>query len=248
MPVFMTMEIWWSGFTMSAMKTLLLVAFNYAILLVLQHFSGLHPRKTQAAQMRAALVAYGLGLVTSSLVLIGLGIANTDTALRDYVGKVVLLAVPVSLGASVAMSEFGQDHHVTERRKESAGYFGSLGMAAGGAMLFGFGLASTDEPMIIGLKLPWHHALVLVLASLLIVHLIVYSVGFKKHERDDRAWWRKLLKEGVGAYAVSLLVAAYLLWTFGRIDGDTGFVASVYQTIALAFVTSLGAAAGELLI
>lgn len=248
MPVFMTMEIWWSGFTVSAAKTLLLLAFNYAILLVLQHFSGLHPRKTKAGQMRAALVAYGLGLITASLLLVGLGITNTDTALRDYVGKVVLLAVPVSLGASVAMSEFGQDHHVVERRKEGAGYFGSLGMAAGGAMLFGFGLASTDEPMIIGLKLPWHHALILVSASLLIVHLIVYSVGFKEHERDGRAWWRKLLKEGVGTYAVSLLVAAYLLWTFGRIDGATGFVASVYQTIALAFATSLGAAAGELLI
>ena len=115
-------------------------------------------------------------------------------------------------------------------------------------MLFGFSVAPTDEPMIIGLKLPWHHALVLLLASLVQVHLIVYAVGFRKHERDDRAWWHKLLKEGVGAYAVALLVSAYLLWTFGRISGETGLVACVYQTVTLGFVTSLGAAAGELLI
>jgi uncharacterized membrane protein len=115
-------------------------------------------------------------------------------------------------------------------------------------MLFGFGLAPTDEPMMIGLRLPWHHALALVAASLFQVHAIVYAVGFKQHERDERAWWRKLLREGIGAYAVALIVAAYLLWTFGRIDAHTGLVACVYQTVTLGFITSLGAAAGELLI
>lgn len=248
MPVFMTMEVWLGGFTVPPVKLLLLIAFNYGVLLVLQHYSGLHHRKTRGGQIRAALVAYGLGLITAALALLALGVVNTDTALRDFVGKIALLAVAVSVGASVAMSEFGQESSVTERRKEAASYLGTLGMAAGGAMIFGFSVAPTDEPMILGLKLPWHHALALVTASLLQVYLIVYSVGFKRHERDDRAWWRKLLKEGIGAYAVALFVSAYLLWTFGRIDAETGLVASVYQTVTLGFVTSLGAAAGELLL
>jgi putative integral membrane protein (TIGR02587 family) len=248
MPVFMTMEVWWGGFTLPPLRLLGLVVFNYCVLLVLQHYSGLHPRKTRAGQVRAALVAYGLGLVAGSLVMFMLGVTNLHTALRDFVGKIVLLAVPVSIGASVAMSEFGAEHKTVERRKESASYFGTLGMAAGGAMLFGFGLAPTDEPMIIGLRLPWHHAIALLAASLFQVHAIVYAVGFRQHERDDRAWWRKLLKEGIGAYAVALLVAGYLLWTFGRIDTDTGLVACVYQMVTLGFITSLGAAAGELLI
>ena len=101
--------------------------------------------------MRAALVAYGLGLIAGSLVMFMLGVTDLHTALRDFVGKIVLLAVPVSVGASVAMSEFGHEHETVERRKEGATYFGALGMAAGGAMLFGFGLAPTDEPMMIGL-------------------------------------------------------------------------------------------------
>lgn len=248
MPVFMTMEVWWGGFVLSPLKLSGLIVFNYGVLLVLQHYSGLHPRKTRGGQMRAALVAYGLGLVVGSLVMFMLGVADLHIALRDFVGKIVLLAVPVSVGASVAMSEFGHEHETVERRKEGATYFGALGMAAGGAMLFGFGLAPTDEPMMIGLQLPWHHALALVAVSLFQVHAIVYAVGFKQHERDDRAWWRKLLREGIGAYAVALLVAAYLLWTFGRIDTHTGLVACVYQTVTLGFITSLGAAAGELLI
>ena len=248
LPAFMTMEIWSGGFTIPPLKLLLLIVFNYCVLLVLQHFSGLHHRKTRAGQARAALVAYGLGLVASALGLLGLGVINTHTAPRDFVGKIVLIAVAVSVGASIAMSEFGEESDVAQRRKKAASYLGALGMAAGGAMVFGFTVAPTDEPMILGLKLPWHHALALLIASLLQVHLIVYSVGFKRHERDDRAWWRKLLREGVGAYAVALLVAAYLLWTFGRIDSNTGLVACVYQTVTLGFVTSLGAAAGELLI
>ena len=248
MPSFMTMEIWWGGFTLAAGKLLGLIAFNYGVLLILQHYSGLHPRKTRGGQLRAALVAYGLGLAAASLVLVMLGITNLHTAPRDFVGKIVLLAVPVSVGASVAMSEFGQEHPVAKRRRERASYLGTLGMAAGGAMLFGFGVAPTDEPMIIGLKLPWHHALALVAVSLVQVHAIVYAVGFRQQERDDRNAVQKLLKEGVGAYAVALVVAGYLLWTFDRIDASTGLAPCVYQAVALGFVTSLGAAAGELLI
>jgi putative integral membrane protein (TIGR02587 family) len=248
MPSFMTMEIWWGGFTLAAGKLLGLIVFNYGVLLILQHYSGLHPRKTRGGQLRAALVAYGVGLVAASLVLVMLGITNLHTAPRDFVGKIVLLAVPVSVGASVAMSEFGQEHPVAKRRREAASYLGTLGMAAGGAMLFGFGVAPTEEPMIIGLKLPWHHALALVAVSLVQVHAIVYAVGFRQQERDDRNAVQKLLKEGVGAYAVALVVAGYLLWTFDRIDASTGLVPCVYQVVALGFVTSLGAAAGELLI
>ncbi|MFL5563434.1 MAG: TIGR02587 family membrane protein [Gemmatimonadaceae bacterium] len=248
MPSFMTMEIWWGGFTLGAARVLGLLLFNYGVLLVLQHYSGLHPRKTRGGQIRAALVAYALGLVAAALVLVMLGITNWQTAPRDFIGKIALLAVPVSIGASVAMSEFGQEHPVTRQRREAASHLGTLGMAAAGAMLFGFGVAPTDEPMIIGLKLPWHHALALVVVSLVQVHAIVYSVGFRKSERDERGALQKMLREGVGAYATALVVAAYLLWTFGRIDGDTGFITCVYQTVALGFVTSLGAAAGELLL
>src|SRR5688572_5125299 len=124
-----------------------------------------------------------------------------------------------------------------------------MGMALAGAMLFGFSVAATEEPMMVGIQLTWVHAVVLALGSLLQVHVIVYAVEFKQRERGPggRRWWQLLLKEGVGAYILSLVVAAYLLWTFGRLDGGTGLAASVHMVLTLGFVTSLGAAAGELL-
>ena len=50
------------------------------------------------------------------------------------------------------------------------------------------------------------------------------------------------------SYASAALVALFLLWVFGRIGPDTGLLAALQMTIALAFVTSIGSAAGRLII
>jgi putative integral membrane protein (TIGR02587 family) len=244
------MEMWWGGFSIPPARLAVLVVVGYGVLLVLQHYSGLHPRKTAGGQLRAAIVAYGIGVVVTALTLLALNVVRTQTALHDLVGKLVLEALPVGIGASVAMSAFGHEHHVTERRKEGENYWGAMAMALAGAMFFGFSVAPTQEPMMIGMQLTWMHALALVLASLLQVHAVVYAVEFRRRERRSggRRWWQLLLKEGVGAYAVALLVAAYLLWTFGRIGPHVGVAPSVDMIIVLGFATSLGAAAGELLI
>src|SRR3954467_15526792 len=58
-----TMEMWWAGFSIPPGRVILLMVLNFGILLILQHFSGLHPRKTVASQTRAAVVAYGIGVL-----------------------------------------------------------------------------------------------------------------------------------------------------------------------------------------
>src|SRR5688500_3668994 len=76
MPTLMTMEMWWGGFSIPSILILLLVVVNFGVLLVLQHFSGLHPRKTPAAQLRAAIVAYAIGFVVSAIILLEIGRAH----------------------------------------------------------------------------------------------------------------------------------------------------------------------------
>ncbi|HVE79196.1 MAG TPA: TIGR02587 family membrane protein [Gemmatimonadaceae bacterium] len=249
LPLLLTMEVWWGGFIIPAWRLLLLATLHYGVLLILQHYSGLHPSKTVAAQARAALVAYGIGIVVAAATLLALAVIRPGIAPRDLVGKLILEAIPVSIGSSVAMSEFGAEHEVVERRKEEESYWGMVGMALAGAMLLGFAVGVTEEPMMIGMHLTWVHATALVILSVLQVHLIVYAVEFRRHSRrGDRRWWQRLLKEGVSTYAVSLLVSAYVLWTFGRLGPDTGLVATVDEIITLGFAASLGAAAAELLI
>lgn len=249
-PAMLTMELWWEGFFVPAWRLVLLLAVNFGVLLILQHYSGLTHKKTTPAQIRAAVVAYGIGIVTSLVTLFALGVLHGDLRLRELVGKLLLQSVPVSIGASVAMSEFGEDHREVEQRRARAGYWGALGMALAGAMLFGFSISGTEEPLLIAEQLTFPRAILLMLLSLLQVHAIVYAVDFKEASASagSRAHKLAVLREGISTYALSLLVGVFLLWTFRTIDSNTGIVSAAYAIIAIGFVTSLGAAAAELLI
>jgi putative integral membrane protein (TIGR02587 family) len=246
-----TMEMWWAAYYVPAGRIILLMVVNMGILLVLQHYSGLHHRKTPGAQVRAAIVAYGIGIVVATLALYALRVLHLDSPFQTVIATIALESVPLSVGASVAMSEFGNDHEHVEQRKEEAGYFGSLGMGLGGAMVFGFAVGTTEEPMQLGLETHAVHAIALIVASLLIVHMIVHAVEFKKREGEKtskRRWWSLILRDGISTYVMAFLMALYQLWTFGYIDGSTGLIHGLHMTVVLSVLTSIGAAAGELLI
>lgn len=144
----------------------------------------------------------------------------------------------MSIGASVAMSQFGAESAVAERRKEGESFWGALAMALAGAVFFGFSVAATEEPLMIALRITSWHAIVIVLMPIGIVHLVVYAVEFRDRDsRSGRAWWQHLVKEGVSSYVVALGVAALLLWTFGRIGPDVGLIATVDMIVTLSFAT-----------
>jgi putative integral membrane protein (TIGR02587 family) len=249
-PVLMTMEAWWEGFAVPAWRLMLLYLVNYGILLILQHYSGLSHRKTWMSQASAAFVAYGIGVVTSAIMLLALGVLRGDLYVRDLVGKLVIQSVPVSIGASVAMSEFGEAHRTAEKRRQQAGMWGNIGMGIAGAALFGFGVSTVEEPTLIASRLHWWHAMLLVLVSLTQIYAIDYAVDFKQ-EHDDAGTpehRNRVLRETVLTYVAALGIAAYYLWTFGTITPSLGLSASVFTIVTTGFVTSLGAAAAELLI
>src|SRR5688572_30142857 len=250
MPTLMTMEMWWGGFYIPRGKILLLLAVNFGVLLVLQHFSGLHPRKTTGGQIRAAIAAYGIGIVISALMLLVIGVLRGDTTTNDIIGKIALQTVPVSLGASIAASEFGAGHEEAERRAEEPLLLPSVGIGIAGAMIFGFTVGSTEEPMIIGEQITWVHAVALVVISVALVLGISYGVGRHKLGVDplSRDWLGFYVREALVTYVAALLVAAFLLWTFGRIGPDVALAQTVHMMLALGLVTALGATTAELLI
>ena len=247
-PVLLTMEVWWEGFFVPAWRILVFYVFNFGVLLILQHYSGLHHRKTTASQVRAAIVAYGLGIFASAIILALLHVLRADSNFRDVAGKLMIESVPVSIGASVAISEFGDDEDLPQHRRERVGYFGSLGMAIAGAALFGFGLSAAEEPLMIANQLDWIHGVLIMLVSLLQVCAIVYSVGGRGDESSEKETLPKVLGQSVSTYAVALLVGAFYLWTFGTLNEHLSFTASTYVIIAIGFATSFGAAAAEALL
>jgi putative integral membrane protein (TIGR02587 family) len=250
LPALMTMEIWWEGFFVPAWRLLLLYAVSFGVLLVLQHYSGLTHKKTHVAQLRAAVVALGIGIAIAFVALFSIGVLHGDLRLRDLAGKLLLQSIPVSIGASVAMSQFGDAHRHTEERRSRAGYWGTLGMGLAGAMLFGFGISGTEEPLLIADQLTWPRAIALMLLSVAQVHAVVYAVESKQRPRGARKneYTLKILRESVSTYALSLGVGAYLLWTFGTLTPGLALVPAIYAIVTIGFVTSLGAAAADVLI
>ncbi|HEX7022312.1 MAG TPA: TIGR02587 family membrane protein [Trueperaceae bacterium] len=248
-PMLMTSEMWIAGFAMPPWRLLQFFLINYLILLMLEYYTGFQDEGDWWVVAQDAVVAYGIGIVVAALLLLAFDLIHPGLSLRETVGIIALEAIPVSIGAVIAISLLGQQREQgSERRKREAGFWGQQAIALGGAVVFGFNVAPTMEPVIVGYSMtPWHTMAVLLL-SLVQMHAIVYGLEFRGSYRqpEETPWYQVFLEKGTISYAASLLVAAYLLWTFGRIGVGMAAAPAVHLIVALGYVTSLGAAAGKL--
>ena len=225
------------------------VVVGLGILLILEYYSGFrhYAQVNLFEEARDAAVAYGIGLAVAALALWILRLLTPGMPVQEVVGKIVLQAIPIGMGASVAISELGEENSQAQRRRREAGFWGTQAVALAGGLLFGFNIAPTVEPMLLGTKMMWWSALLVLGFSLVQVHALVYFVEFKNNARGQRSAQRLLLSSAT-TYVVALLLSGYLLWTFDRIGPDTGIIATVHMVIALGFATSLGAAAAKIIL
>jgi putative integral membrane protein (TIGR02587 family) len=98
------------------------------------------------------------------------------------------------------------------------------------------------------LMAPWQ-SLLLILLSILLLHALVYGVGFAggsaRPEGKDRL--SQFFRFSIVGYGIALLVSLYVLWTFGRSDG--GELVQLSMTVAvLAFPAAIGAAVARLVV
>lgn len=252
MPLLATMEMWWLGFYMPPGKMLLFLVLNFGVLLILEYYSGFRRYRhiDLFEEARDAVSSYGIGFFVAAVVLWVFRLIRPEMHLQEVIGKIVLQSIPVSIGASVAVSQLGREDPPAARRKEDAGFWGTQAMALAGALFFGFNIAPTVEPMLLGLQMHWWNGLALLFFTVAQVHGVVYYVDFRGSfgSTADALWSPRLWSGSLTTCLLSLLVAAYLLWTFGRIGLSTGLAPALHMTIALGFVTSLGAAAGKLIL
>ena len=245
LPLLMTMEMWWLGFYLDRVKLLLFMVLMIPVVVALDYFSGFEETASWREDLMDGMIAYGVGLVASLVILLLFGIVDLGQPLREVVGKVAIQSVPASFGAVLANSQLaGNGDGAEQRRKEDAGYAGQLFIMAAGAVFLAFNVAPTEEMILISfIMTPWH-GLALVLASLAMVHGFVYSSGFRGTPGAPRGTsaWSLFLRFSVVGYAAALLVSACVLWTFGRYDSGA-FGAHVMEAIVLGFPAALGAAA-----
>jgi len=258
-PMLMTMELWFLGFSMPRERLLLLLLVNIPLLVLLAHRIGFERTSTLREAVRDATIAYGLGIVTSAAVLALLGILTLDMPANEWLGKVALQSVPASIGAMLGRSQLGgrnddyneegEEDDVEKDDELATGYFGELFMMGVGALFLSLNVAPTEEIILISYKMtPWH-SLAAILVSIALMHGFVYAVAFRgTHQLDERTPnWHALVRFTLPGYVVTSLISLYVLWTFGRLD-DTGWTQVMMSTVVLNFPGAVGAASARLVL
>jgi putative integral membrane protein (TIGR02587 family) len=118
-----------------------------------------------------------------------------------------------------------------------------------GALFLAFNVAPTEEMILLAYRMTHWHVLALAITSILLMHAFVYAVNFRgSPETPQGASLSNLFfRYTLPGYAIALLVSAYVLWTFGRYEGDP-VTAMIMQAVVLGFPASIGAAAARLVV
>lgn len=251
LPMLMTMEMWTLGVTMGRGRLTLLIALTAPLLVGLSHVAGFEETFDLREDLVDALVAYAVGFVTAALALLAFGVLTPDTAVGEMAGQVSLQAVPASIGALLAQSQLGvspAEEGVSEAGG-AAGYWGELFLMAVGALFLAFNMAPTEEMLLISFFMGRWHLVGAVVASLLAMHAFVYAVEFRGQEpvAPEAPWWSVFVRYTVVGYVLALGISAYILWTFGRLDGvEPARAAGI--VVVLAVPAAIGAAAARLIL
>lgn len=257
LPMLMTMELWWLGFMLDRFRLAMLVVVTLPLLVGLARRIGFEDTWDWQEDVRDACVAFAIGLLTATVVLSVFKVIGPGMSFDEVIGKIVLQAIPASIGALLGRSQLGNEGGESDKENaETASsttpmrdYGGEMFLMAVGALFLSLNVAPTDEmPMIAQMMTPTHAVLLLAL-SLLVMHGFVYAVGFKGSAlpTNDEPWISDFVRFTLVGYMLAILISLFVLWSFGRLDGEA-FLPTVMTTIVLAFPAALGAAAARLIL
>ena len=253
LPMLMTMEMWQLGFHIDREKLLLLLVINLPLLLILSHHIGFEETFGWREDLRDAIVAYGIGIAASGLILALFGVLKMEMPMSELLGKIAVQAVPASIGAMLGRSQLTRDEDEEcenpELRKRPATYFGELFLMAVGALFLSLNVAPTEEMILLSYKMTAWHALVAIALSIALMHGFVYAVSFEGgHELSPQTpWWHALIRFTLPGYVIALSISLFSLWIFEQVDG-TALTPLVFAVIVLAFPAAIGAAAARLIL
>jgi len=259
LPMFMTMEMWELGFYMDRGRLLLLLIVNIPLLVILSDRIGFERTSTWRQAIRDASIAYGLGVLGSALILIVMGVLKYDQSPHEIIGIIAIQAIPASIGAMLGRSQLGGQSDDGDDAKEGdsddpvhereTSYAGELFLMAVGALFLNLNVAPTEEMILLSYKMtPWH-GLLMIAASLALMHGFVYALSFKgSHDlAEGTPSWHAFVRFTLPGYVIAGLISAYCLWTFHRTD-DIGSTQILMTIVILSFPGAIGAAAARLIL
>jgi len=248
LPLLMTMEMWWFGFTMDPVRLAVFLFTALPLLTGLAYYAGFSARHRGLRHaVLDTLVALAVGYLVAAAVLLLLGVLEPDAPPRQIVGQLTLQAVAGAMGALLAGRQLSAaDAPDDIGDEDQATYPGELFLMVAGALFLTLNMAPTEEMILIAYRMSAVHVVALMLASLALMHVVVYLVGFAGQEEQGQPV-TAFVHFTLAGYGLVLLTSLYVLWVFGRTEGH-GLAEIVDAMVVLSFPGALGAAAARLLV
>jgi putative integral membrane protein (TIGR02587 family) len=260
-PLLYTMEMWWIGMTAELWKLLLFlgVAFLICLGLARSRTGGFKQEESTFATIEQAVDVVAVGLIGAVVVLAVLDRITVGDPLESVIGKVLVQAVPLAIGAAVANAIFGKRGEKNRTGDDDEGQAGSpkdswkelradLSATFIGALFLSFSIAPTDEVEVLGAALDYRHQIALIGLSLLLSYVIVFASGYSAGPRSQSGPFQSPLTETIFAYVVALLVALASLYLFDRVEPGDPLAHIIAMVLVLGFPATVGGAAGRLVV
>lgn len=247
-----TMEMWWIGTYIAPSRLVILLALTFAANFALTHFTGFKKGHSIGQTVNQTIDSVAVGVVASLVVLVVLNRIGFSDPLGAVLGQIVIQAVPLSIGASLANAVFssGGREGVGGEEKETGSarsILKDMGATAVGATFVGSTVAPTVEIPLLAAELGHLHELALIAVSLIISYMIVFASGFlaQPKPQGDRSLLQRPVPETMLAYVVSLLVSLVALYLFDRVEIGDPIRQFVSETLVLGLPAAVGGAAGR---
>ncbi len=257
-PLLYTMEMWWIGTTAELWKLLLFLGIAALITfgLARSRSGGFKEETSRFSSLEQALDGIAIGLVGAVIVLTALNRIELGDPLEIVLGKVIVQAVPLCIGAAVANAIFGPHGERSREGEELNGeeqsakqaFLADFGATMIGSIFLAFSIAPTDEVPMLAAELDYAHQLALIALSLALTYVIVFASGFGTGQHEQRGPFQSPLTETVLAYLLSLLVALVALTLLDRVEWGDPLGEIVAMVLVLGLPATIGGAAGRLVV
>ena len=248
LPLLLTMEMWWLGFYLEPWRLAQLTLVNLAVLYGMSRVSGFEEARNWLDDVLDSFAAYFIAVVTAILLLYLIGAIRPSMTVTEVSGMIAIQAVPASFGAMVGAKLMGAGKDLEQKEPWRETYAGRLFLFLAGALFLSFTVAPTEEVILISFQMEAWQLLVMMVGSILLLHAILYFAGFRgQEERAERSHGHAIFRQTLPGYAIAVTVSAYLLWSFGRIDG-LGPTTAAMAIIVLAVPAAIGAGIARIVI
>lgn len=253
-PLLFTMEMWWIGEYISTFNLVALLIVALAVNFGLTRVAGFKTESTIRETFEETIEAIAIGIVAATLMLLILNQIRFDEDGLVILGKILVQAVPLSIGASVTNQVFGPRWQQKSKSGDQTSkplsplqaLLSDIGATATGGLFLGVSIAPTEEVPMIAAGLDSWHLLSIVVFSVVISYVIVFASGFD--QQPAAGIFQRPFTETMLSYVVSLSVAFLALYLFNQIALGDPFRLTAEQVLVLGLPTTIGGAAGRLVI